>query len=155
MSPSYSREILPFPLRPHENADNSALCFQKSLLWGPFSEICFFGTRNHRLRVDRRLQRRKKKSSFSKISGSHFNQLEKHANRSNSSIASSTNSERWRNKKDIKHSRTTGAFRKNKTAPKLLTGAVIEYARNVCKPPAQKTYFVLSIFFMARALLFV
>ena len=39
-------------------------------------------------------------------------------------------------KKDIKYSRTTVAFRKNKTAPKLLTGAVIEYARNVCKPPA-------------------
>ena len=69
MSPSYSREILPFPLRPHENADNSALCFQKSLLWGPFSEICFFGTRNHRLRVDRRLQRRKKNLPFQKYPG--------------------------------------------------------------------------------------
>ena len=67
MSPSYSREILPFPLRPHENADNPALCFQKSLLLGPFSEIYFFGTRNHRLRVDRRLKRRKKIFLFKNI----------------------------------------------------------------------------------------
>lgn len=73
MSASYSREIFPFPLRPHENADNPALCVQKSLLQGPFSEICFFGTRNHRLRVDRR--NGEKKSSFSKISRSHFNQV--------------------------------------------------------------------------------
>ena len=58
---------------PHENADNPALCVQKSLLQGPFSEICFFGTRNHRLRVDRR--NGEKKSSFSKISRSHFNQV--------------------------------------------------------------------------------
>ena len=78
----------------------------------------------------------KKNLPFQKYPGAILIKLQKHANRRNSSIASSTNSEHWRNKKDIKHSRTTGAFRKNKTAPKLLTGAVIEYARNVCKPPA-------------------
>ena len=78
----------------------------------------------------------KKNLPFQKYPRAILIKLQKHANRPNSSIASSTNSERWRNKKDIKHSRTTGAFRKNKTAPKLLTGAVIEYARNVCKPPA-------------------
>ena len=43
------------------------LCFQKSLLQGPFSEICFFCTRNHRLRVDRRLKRRKKIFLFKNI----------------------------------------------------------------------------------------
>lgn len=106
--------------------------FRNLLFW--YSKSRFFGTRNHVYVWTEETE--KKNLPFQKYPGAILIKLQKHANRPNSSIASSKNSERWRNKKDIKHSRTTGAFRKNKTAPKLLTGAVIEYARNVCKPPA-------------------
>ena len=76
MSPSYSREILPFPLRPHENADNPALCLiSKNLYYrGRFQKSTFL-VLEITVYVWTEDYNGEKKSSFSKISASRFSQV--------------------------------------------------------------------------------